>query len=354
MQATRYIVLGGLGSLEGLYNQLVSQRINIVRALPLIGGFLCDIPETDALKLSMLGSVKWVEKDSVVYVIGQTPTLGRRIFFDSVPWGVRRIGAPKVWEQTRGKGVRVGILDTGIDLDHPDLVPNLAEGTNILNPDQLPDDDNGHGTHVAGIVGAARTGRGVIGVAPEAGLIPIKAFNEKGEARISAVIQGIEWAVNNQIQVLNMSFGTNQASFALRRAINAAHKKGLVLIAATGNDKQKTVADYPARFRNVLGVGATNILDEVVDFSIGGYGLDLVAPGKDILSSFIGGGLKTMSGTSMAAAHVSGVAALILAIMPELNPDEVYDLIVEAAEPLGGVAAPEQGAGLLDVARLLA
>lgn len=354
MSSVQYLVLAGVGAGEDLYRQLVSRKVEIVRALPLVDGFVCLLPETNVQKLNSLSSVQWVEQDYVIYVVGRETGYGRTVLFDSVPWGVRRIGAPKVWEQTRGQGVRVGILDTGIDLNHPDLLPNLVKGVNILNPDEPPEDDHGHGTHVAGIVGAARTGGGVIGVAPEAGLVPIKAFNDKGAARLSAVVQGIEWAVRNHIHVLNMSFGMSMASLALRRAVNAAHQQGIVLVAATGNDGRKSAAGYPARLQGVLGIGASTILDEVADFSTGGYGLDLVAPGKDILSTYLGGSIKTMSGTSMAAAHVSGVAALVLAWRPELSPDEVYDLLVEAAEPLAGAAASEQGAGLPDVARVLA
>lgn len=348
----RYIVLGRHGQIEPLREQIASRKVAITCTLPLIGGVLCDVPEVSAQDLIKLDNVVWIERDYRVYVVGNTVPILKNSLFESIPWGVRRVKAPSVWDTTRGNGVRVGVLDTGIDRSHPDLIPNLADGINILKPEAPPSDNNGHGTHVAGTIAAARNGRGVVGVAPKAVLVPIKAFDENGESRLSSVVQGIEWAVQNKIHVLNMSFGMEEASLSMRRAINAAFSAGVGMIAASGNKPEKQSVDYPARFHGVLGVGATTEKNDVADFSTGGVGLDLVAPGGDILSTWPDGKLERVSGTSMAAAHISGAAALILAIEPGLGPNDLFDRLLEAAELLPGVAASRQGAGLLNLARI--
>lgn len=341
----RYIVLFQKQEQVRVRAALMELGIIINQELTLIGGFVCQLPQVQVQTVAQLDGVDWLGLDLPV------KTMNR--LFEPIPWGVRRLKAPEFWPISTGKGVRVGILDTGVNLRHPDLRRNLTDGTNLLNPGEPPEDDNGHGTHVAGIIAAAGDNQGVVGVAPDAVIVPIKAFNTQGESTVSQIVLGIEWALANKVQILNMSFGTGQASLPLLRAIRIAYKQGLIMVAASGNSGRSDQVDFPAGYYGVLGVGAVDYNDTIAEFSRGGYGLDLVAPGVGIRSTYLNEGYTDLSGTSMAAAHISGVAAIILAKEPHLSPNQVFDLLTEAAIQLDGIAASRQGAGIPELTRLL-
>lgn len=257
-------------------------------------------------------------------------------------WGVDRIDAELTWNAATGYGVRVAIIDTGIDKDHPDLIDNLMGGVNFvpkrrrINPDAW-DDDNGHGTHVAGIVGAADNDGGVIGVAPEVSLYGVKVLNRQGSGYLSDIIAGIEWAVNNNMQVINMSLGTDAYTSTLKAACNAAYASGVTLVAAAGNDGDTysdSDVDYPAAYASVIAVAATNIADTRASWSSDGPEVELAAPGVNIRSTWKNGEYNTISGTSMASPHVAGVAALVLSD-EALTPDQLRIRLQDTADDLG-------------------
>ncbi|WEK56446.1 MAG: S8 family peptidase [Candidatus Cohnella colombiensis] len=269
-----------------------------------------------------------------------------------IPWGVKQIGAPETWSRTTGHRVKVGIIDTGVDFSHPDLRHSLEPGINLLDRSQMPYDDNGHGTHIAGTIAAANQLHGVIGVAPRARIYPIKAFDHQGSAFVSDIILGIEWCVYNKMDVVNMSFGMHTKNQSLLRAVNNAHRSGVLIVASSGNDGKIGHIDYPARYSKTIAVGATNRVGKVASFTNRSRLIDVFAPGERIVSTWPRGKHREMSGTSMATSHVTGAIALLLAIRPKLTPAQIKACIQKSAVPLRNSKAL-QSVGELNVARML-
>lgn len=234
-------------------------------------------------------------------------------------WGVKHIGAGIVHEGgNKGAGVKIGILDSGIDYTHLDLDDNYAGGYDFVNDDNDPMDDAGHGTHVAGTIAAEDGGFGVVGVAPEASLYALKVLDETGSGYWSDVIAALEWAVLNGIQVTNNSIGSNvNPGETVKAAYDNAAAAGIINVASAGNSGNPPGrgdnVEYPARYESVIAVAATDKNDKRARFSSTGETVEIAAPGVDIVSTYIGGGYATGSGTSMASPHVAGTAALVIA-----------------------------------------
>jgi len=271
---------------------------------------------------------------------------------DGIPWGVQRIRAPEVWNRTTGYGVRVAVIDTGVDFSHPDLRHSLQRGINLLHRTMPPYDDNGHGTHITGTIAAANRLQGMIGVAPRAQVFPVKAFDYDGTAYVSDIILAIDWCVRNRIQVINMSFGMDHRSQSLENAVTNAWRSGLLVVASAGNDGKRGAVDYPARSGYAIAVGALNRRGRVASFTNRSKQIDIYAPGERIYSSWPQGRRREMSGTSMATSHVTGAVALLLAYRPGLSPAQVLKVVKSSARPLRYRNAPKS-AGALDVVRLL-
>ncbi|MDQ0174021.1 S8 family peptidase [Paenibacillus tundrae] len=251
-----------------------------------------------------------------------------------VPWGVKQIRAPKVWSVSTGHRIKIGVIDTGADYQHPDLRYSLARGINLLNRSLLPHDDNGHGTHIAGTIAAANSMAGMIGVAPRSLIYPVKAFDHNGSAYVSDIVLGIDWCVRNRVDIINMSFGMKTRSKALLDVVNRAYHAGIVIVASSGNDGKRRSIDYPARYPQTISVGATDKNRRIASFSNRGAYVDVYAPGDKIVSSWVQGKHHEMSGTSMATSHVSGAIALLLAKHPGLSPSEIKTLVKRATVPL--------------------
>jgi serine protease len=208
-----------------------------------------------------------------------------------IPWGIRAIGADRAWARTKGQGARVVILDTGIDKDHPDLKDRFEQGKNFIIKSQdfsvTPAydffDQIGHGTHVAGTIAGAQNGIGVIGVAPEARVLAGRVCGKFGCSTIS-IVQGINWAIEQKVDAVNMSLGGPMTQRSQRDAVNAANASGVVIVAASGNDG-KNVVSFPAAEDNALAVGAIDATLLHAAFSNWGPELDIAAPGVDVLSS---------------------------------------------------------------------
>lgn len=268
-----------------------------------------------------------------------------------IPWGVERIHAPKVWEQTRGKSVKVAILDTGIS-PHPNL--NIAGGINTIQSNGSPYDNNGHGTHVAGIIASTGKNGMIYGVAPEIKLYAIKALDKNGEGYVSDIIEGLEWCIRNRMNVVNMSLGLNSGNEALHAMIKQVHRKGIVMVASAGNEGQSSnKIDYPASYTEVIAVAATDKQDRIAAYSSNGKGIEVAAPGSDILSTNNKEGFTVNSGTSMAAPHVSGAVALLLANHPKISPRLARYALMRTATSLKGFQRGAQGAGLICIDRAL-
>ncbi|WP_185956138.1 S8 family peptidase [Melghirimyces algeriensis] len=253
-----------------------------------------------------------------------------------LPWGIRDVGANKVWPYTKGRGVKIAVIDTGIDNEHPAIKKNYSGGVNILSPMFTPHDYNGHGTHVAGTIAGRAEAMNVIGVAPRVHLYAVKAFNRKGSANLSDLLSAINWCIENEMDVVNMSFGMAKVSDSLGQAIQTAYRKGIVMVAAAGNQGTSDHVDYPARFNETIGVTATTKDGSIASFSNTGKEVDIAAPGEKISSAWLNTTIRDMSGTSMAVPHVSGTAALLLYLRPDLTPDHVKDLMIQATTPIKG------------------
>lgn len=279
-------------------------------------------------------------------------------------WALQRISAPQSWRVTPGApDMVVALLDTGVDASHPDRPVNLLTGPNLLGPG-LPRDDNGHGTHLAGIVAAAtNNGIGVAGVAPGVGVGAVKVLNARGESDDAAVVRGIDWVVKAGARVVNLSLTRpGQPSPALEEALAAARRAGILLVAAAGNcgdgldpacHGQVNPVQYPASLPTVLAVGATDRFDQRAPFSAYRDYVALVAPGVDIFSTCWAGEGKGLycakSGSSMAAATVSAVAALMLSTNIRLTPDQVTAMLLRSTIDLGPRGRdPYFGAGLIN------
>ncbi|MBI2626123.1 MAG: S8 family peptidase [Candidatus Nealsonbacteria bacterium] len=335
----------------------------VIKDLELVNGLAVLLPSEAAVKQArVLAGVKKVEEDAMVFAVAKPPWAGGG---DSgqpaevLEWGVDRIDADLAWASSRGFGVNVAIIDTGIDKDHADLVGNLKGGVNFVSKSPAKpadpnkwDDDNGHGTHVAGIVAAVDNEIGVIGTAPEAYLWAVKVLDRNGSGYISDVIDGINWAVNNGMRVVNMSLGTASDIQALHDAVDAAYNAGLVLVAAAGNsgDGNGTTNEviYPAKYSSVIAVAATASDDSTPYWSSEGEEVELAAPGVDIRSTWNDGLYNTISGTSMATPHVAGTVALMLKDSV-LSPAEVRAALQAAADDLGAPGRDNfYGYGLVD------
>jgi len=242
--------------------------------------------------------------------------------------GVRHIGCEMTHNNgIDGTGVKVAVIDTGIDYTHEDLDANYKGGYDFVFNDFDPFDDsyNSHGTHVAGIIAAERNGVGVVGVAPNASLYAVKVLDGAGFGTVGWVIAGIEWAVDNDMDVVFMSLGTSKDSQSLREACRNASDAGVLLVAAAGNTHGGNVT-YPARYDSVIAVTATDLNDSQASFSPIGHEVELAAPGVDIMSTTSDDGYGNLSGTSQAAPHVAGTAALIISSdLSDVNGDGVVN-----------------------------
>lgn len=327
----------------------------IVRELPLVHALVARLPEGSKVieELSLNPGIRLIEDDFPVRTVALPAT---RIKQDqqTVPWGVERIGAPQAWQAATGKRVKVAVLDTGLDAGHPDLAANVRGRKNIKFPGWPAGDGSGHGTHVAGTIAALNNNFGVVGVAPQAEIYGVKIFDRMGNGYISDIVAGLEWALQNKMQVVNMSFGTNRPSKALEEAVSKCVQAGMVLVAAAGNEGKDNSIMYPARYPGVIAVSAIDQQDNLASFSSRGPEVTVAAPGVDVLSTYPGGKYRTMSGTSMACPHAAGVAALILAQDGRLSGRQVGRIIYRTATRLPNLSPGEQGGGLVNATALAA
>lgn len=258
----------------------------------------------------------------------------------SQQWGLEKIGMPKAWDLTTGsKSVTVAVIDSGADLAHPDLVDNLIPGHNFVTEGASPADDNGHGTHVSGIIGAVgNNGIGVSGVNWKVKIMPVKVMDSQGSGDTGIIAQGVEYAADNGAKVLNMSLGGSRPSPCggfYQSAIDHANSKGALIVVAAGNQPPDDASQYTmANCNGVFTVGATTPSDARASFSKWGSSVHIAAPGLSIYSTWPGGSYQNDSGTSMATPFVTGAAALLLSVNPSLDANQVKDCLVNNGDPI--------------------
>jgi len=316
-----------------------------LKNLDLIGAKAVWLPSRAAVeKLKAHPAVVRVDEDVIVEALVRKEGSGKITPLAQVlPWGIDRVNAELVWPSgNTADPVKVGIIDTGISNKHPDLQANVKGGVNTINSRKGWNDDNGHGSHVAGIVAAINNTSGVVGVGPAADLYAIKVLGANGSGYLSDVIEGIQWAVVNGMQVINMSLGTGSNIQVFHDAVIAAKNAGVVVIAAAGNSGGSVI--YPAAYSEAIAVSATDQNNVIASWSSRGLEINLAAPGVSIYSTYKGTGYATFSGTSMAAPHVAGSAALVLNTPvggydinqnEKWDPDEVQKKLQDRAVDLG-------------------
>jgi subtilisin family serine protease len=274
-------------------------------------------------------------------------------------WGLEAVDAPGAWSREYGcSSVLLAVIDSGVDLDHPDLADKLRVDIDwdFVNDDSDADDDYGHGTHVAGIAAAATNNdRGVAGIGWETSVLPLKVLDADGSGWGSDMAEAIVYATNHGADVINMSLmASAPCPTYIQDAVDYAHASGVTLVAIAGN-QGANVENFPANCDHVIGVAATEPGDSVATYSSFGDHVDVAAPGSAIYNTTMGGGYGYKSGTSMAAPMVSGLAALLRNAFPGYTPDQIASAILDNADDLGDVGwDAHTGCGRINASQSLA
>lgn len=284
------------------------------------------------------------------------------------PDNLDKIKAREVWEKTKqGSKIVVAVLDSGVQIDHPNLQENIIDGYNFTGDDngnpRIFNDYNGHGTHVAGIISAKNTGEAIIGVAPKCKLLILKVIDKYGGGSYDQLSKAIRYAADwvgtngETVNVINMSLGGPNSNDELHKAVKYARSKGIVLVAAAGNEgdgvNETIEVSYPGFYKEVIQVGSVSENNIPSFFSNSNTNLDFVGPGENILSTHLNNKLVRLTGTSMATPFVSGAAALIIKMIkrtnPHLIPVHVYNYLLTHSLPLEDFSINQVGNGFIQL-----
>jgi PKD repeat protein len=334
---------------------------------------LLALTPTEAAELSRDRDILFVEENGFVHLLDQPKSLNMADMertgkyndpsvliqyrgvepTEEYQYGIRKMGGEDYHQKGYlGQGVRIGVIDTGIDPNHPDL--HVAGGYSFFRKSPDYSDIVFHGTHVAGIIAAKRNGFGVVGMAPEAEVYSLAVFNEIGQASIGNLIDAIQWCIDHDIDIINMSFGSDFPSAAMKEALQKASDAGILLVAAAGNSGRGDYDNvlYPAKYDTVIAVAAIDENDQVADWSSRGPEVELAAPGVAVLSTFSRPNYyehtyQYLSGTSMATPHIVGLAALIMSANPGISSAELRRRLATFTQDLGPAGRDiEYGFGL--------
>ncbi len=275
-----------------------------------------------------------------------------------IPYGIRMVGAPLEWRETMGEGIRIGVIDTGVDRRHPDLKDRIRDYRNFTDPDiKNVTDENGHGTHVCGSLSASNTGKGVVGVAPRSELYVAKAFDKDGASSEDRIINALYWLAEKEVHIVNMSFSATDFTDKYRDVIGEIYQKDIIMVAAAGNQGEMGVG-YPAKFPSTITVAAVDMMKRTTAFSSVGDEIDVCAAGKDVYSTYPNNKYALLSGTSMATPLISGSVALfqgkaLLRYGKVLPPEEIRLLLQMYSEDFGEYQKdPNYGYGLFSFGRV--
>jgi type VII secretion-associated serine protease mycosin len=271
-------------------------------------------------------------------------------------WALGNIQAYEAWEITTGNNIVIAVLDTGVDGSHPDMGNKVLPGYNAVTETDQASDVNGHGTAVAGLI-AARTDNetGIAGMCWGCSILPVKVLNERGSGSDFVVARGIRWATDAGARIINLSLGGTGDTHVLREAVEYAHSRGVVVVAATGNERQKgNPISYPAAYPQVLAVGGTGNTDTITGFSNTGDYVDIAAPSVGLWTTIVSDDRDygPPNGTSFSSPYVAGVAALVFSLRPDLANTDVKCVLEASADDQGAPGKdPEYGWGRLNALR---
>lgn len=258
-----------------------------------------------------------------------------------IDYGVKLINPLKQWNITKGENIKIGILDTGIDMDHIDLKDNFKAGVNFTSQDREDfRDRKGHGTFCAGLIAACANNVGIIGVAPKASLYAIKVLDDSSRGNLQWLCQGIQWCINHDMDIINMSLGFHKDYPKLHDLLCQAYNNNIICIAAAGNNRYLMDAEYPAKYQEVIAISSFDKMKKLASFSTNGQSIELSAPGVDLVSTFPGNKYAQGSGSSFSAPLVTGAIALIISqFKKEYNRRMTYlelrEFLYKYSEDLG-------------------
>ncbi|RFB17473.1 hypothetical protein DZB84_10450 [Bacillus sp. HNG] len=280
-------------------------------------------------------SIPYLKESKGIVAVEEDTLVANQVQFQD--WGIDALDVPKSWNSSfTGRGVKIAVLDTGI-ASHPDL--EIAGGKAFVHYTTSYYDDNGHGTHVAGIIGAKNNNLGTVGVAPDASLYAVKVLDNNGEGYVSDIVAGIDWSIQNKIDIINMSLSTIEHSFLLKTAVDTAYKNGILVVAAAGNngtpDGSSDTVEYPARYQSVIAVSAVDSSFQRGSFSASGLNVEVTAPGVGITSTYLKNDYARLNGTSMATPYVTGILALMKNAYPTLSQTSLREQLHQSAIDLG-------------------
>lgn len=297
-------------------------------------------------------NISYVEENTT-FSISETGSVNSYVqgLVGSTQWNISATNVQSAWaEGYTGQGVKVAVLDTGIS-NHIEL--NISGGVSTVDYTRSWNDDNGHGTHVAGIIGSqpgitSINGIDITGVAPDVNLYAVKVLSNTGFGNLLDILEGIDWAIANDMDIINLSFTSATYSQIFEQMINNAYQKGILIVAASGNDGLNSTVRYPARFNNVIAISSVDNSLTISNFSSIGDKIDFAAPGDDILSTHNQGDYVYESGTSQATPHVSGILALLKEKYPDYTNSELQSLLRGNSKDLGIAGKdPYYGYGLI-------
>ncbi|MYL49377.1 S8 family serine peptidase [Halobacillus litoralis] len=330
------VVKGSKTSVQQVIHTYNLKPLNVSNVLSKRNFHVLQVPESQNYQdvLQKLKSEADLQRVEPNYI--RTSTAAPQDAYYEEQWQFNPLNMSGVWGMRGSHDTVIAVLDTGVNADHPDLKGKILPGYNFLDDTTDASDDHGHGTHIAGLITANANNEGIVGVNPAAKILPLKVAGQEGNVSFSASLEAIYYAIDQGVDVINMSYSSYQKMDSEREALYEAYKKGIVLVAAASNDDSSKPA-YPASYRPVISVAATDEMDRPTSFSNYGDWIDLTAPGQNLVSTHFEGGYAYNDGTSFSAPLVAGVASLVKSHHPSWDPSEIEWAMQNAAKTFTGV-----------------
>lgn len=326
-------------------DKVYDQSVEVNHEFDTIPAISATVTNADLYQLVKDPNIAYVERNVPVYVTGDFKTTA--VPADQNQWNFQAVQPTKMWDEGyTGAGVKVAVIDTGI-FAHSEL--SIAGGISTVDYTTSYSDDNGHGTHVAGIIAAKNNGTGITGVAPDVQLYAVKAIKENREGNLQDVLEGLEWSIENDMDIINISLGMDTDSEVLHEMMDRAYNAGIVIVGSAGNSQKDAdgnliststyTVNYPAKYDSVIAVAAVNNANVRGDFSSVGPEVEVAAPGVDVISTYVKsdgtGGYAKANGTSQAAPHVAGMIALLMQEYPSMTNAQLREEVRKYAVDLG-------------------